>query len=87
MPITRSAKKALRSSERKNAFNRARKDKVTKATKAVKKLVSDNNKKEALKALSLAQKALDKAVKGRTLNKNTASRRKAGLARMIKKIS
>jgi len=86
MPITRSAKKALRASERKQQFNIARKEKVSKTVKAVKKFVASGSKKEAMAALRLAQKALDKAVKGNTLNKNTASRKKSRLSKMIKKL-
>lgn len=87
MPITRSAKKALRSSLKKRQFNRVRKDAVSNAIKSVKKSVVSNNKKEAMTALSQAQKALDKAVKGKTLNKNAASRKKSRLSKMIKKIA
>jgi small subunit ribosomal protein S20 len=86
MPITRSAKKALRASEKKHQFNLARKEKVSQAVKAVKKFIGSNSKKEAVAALRLAQKALDKAVKGNTLNKNTASRKKSRLSKMIKKL-
>lgn len=86
MPITRSAKKALRSSDRKREFNLRRKEKVNKTVKSVKKLVTANNKKEAVQALREAQKALDKAVKGKTMNKNTASRKKSRLSKMIKKL-
>jgi small subunit ribosomal protein S20 len=86
MPITRSAKKALRSSLKKRAFNRVRKDKATDAIKAVKTLISEGKKKEAIAALSQAQKALDKAVKGNTLDKNTASRKKSRLAKKIQKL-
>ena len=86
MPITRSAKKALRASDRKREFNLRRKEKVNKTVKSVKKLVTANNKKEAVQALREAQKALDKAVKGKTLNKNTASRKKSRLSKMIKKL-
>jgi len=86
MPITRSAKKALRSSLKKREFNIARKEKVSQTVKAVKKLIGTGSKKEAMAALRLAQKALDKAVKGKTLNKNTASRKKSRLSKMIKKL-
>lgn len=86
MPITRSAKKALRSSLRKRVFNRVRKDRVSTAEKDVKKLISEGKKKEAIAALSRAQKALDKAVKGRTLDRNKASRKKSRLAKMIAKL-
>lgn len=86
MPITRSAKKALRSSLRKREFNLARKSKVQKSLKSLKKLIVDKNKKEAMVVMRSVQKALDKAVKGHTLDKNTASRKKSRLSRMIRKI-
>ncbi len=86
MPITRSAKKALRSSLRKREFNIARKSKVQKSLKSLKKLIADKNKKEAMVMMRSVQKALDKAVKGHTLDKNTASRKKSRLSRMIRKI-
>lgn len=86
MPITTSAKKAHRQSLRKRDFNLARKDKVSKAVKSLKKLVSLGKKKEAQAAMKEVQQALDKAVKGNTLNKNLASRRKSRLSKLIKKL-
>ena len=87
MPITRGAKKALRQSHKKRNFNRARKDGVSTALKSVKKLVALGKKKESNAAFRLMQKALDKAVKGKTITKNTASRKKSRLSKMIKKLS
>ncbi len=87
MPITRSAKKALRSSFKKRDFNTIRRDKVSKSLKSLKKLIAEKNKKQAMVVMRTVQKALDKAVKGRTLDKNTASRKKSRLSKMIKKIS
>jgi len=49
MPITTSAKKALRSSARKRVYNLARKDNVTNALKQFKKLIAEKNKEEAKK--------------------------------------
>ena len=86
MPITRSAKKALRTSLRKQSANQARKSRASTAVKNVKKLVAAGNKKQAVEALRQAQKALDKASKEHTLDKNTVSRRKSRLAKMIKKL-
>jgi small subunit ribosomal protein S20 len=86
MPITRSAKKALRASNRKREFNSRRKEKVVNTVKSVKKLVAGNKKKEALQVFREAQKALDKAVKSKTISKNTASRKKSRLSKMIKKL-
>jgi len=44
-------------------------------------------KKEAEKLMQAVHKSLDKAVKGGTLNKNTASRRKSRLSKLIKRIA
>jgi small subunit ribosomal protein S20 len=85
MPITRSAKKALRASSRKRTFNLARVDKFSKSIKTVKKLAAEGKKKEAMAEMRNAQKALDKAVKGKTISKNTASRKKSRLSALIKR--
>ena len=85
MPITKSAKKALRNSRRKRVFNLRNKDSILRAIKSVKKTAT-TSKDEAMKALSLAYKQLDKAAKKGVIKKNTASRKKSRLARMIKKI-
>ena len=77
MPITRSAKKAHRASLRKRAFNARRKGAAMDAIKAFKKAPSTE-------LYTKVQKALDKAVKGKTLNKNTASRKKSRLAKLLK---
>ena len=86
MAITRGAKKAHRSSLRKQEFNLQRKNAITKAVKSLKKLVASGNKKEAEALMREVQKALDKAVKSNTLNKNTASRRKSRLSKLVKSL-
>lgn len=87
MPITRSAKKAHRQSLRRARFNAARKGAMSSAVKSVKKLVAASDKKAAQKELSLAQKAIDKAVKTGAMNKNTAARKKSRLSKLVKKVS
>lgn len=87
MPITSSAKKAHRQSLRRRKFNVVRKGQAMDATKAFKKLVAAGDKKGALALMPKVQKALDKAVKGKTINKNTASRRKSRLSKMLKKVA
>jgi small subunit ribosomal protein S20 len=87
MPITKGAKKALRTSKRKNVFNIRRKRIIKDEVKTVEKLVKDGKAAEALKELSKAYKALDKAAKMNTIKKNTASRKKSRLAKAIKKVS
>lgn len=83
MPITQSAKKALRGSQRKRVVNIRRKKSVEVAVKNVKKLVANGEAKGSTEALSLAYKALDKAAKTGLIKKNTASRRKARITALI----
>lgn len=85
MAITSSAKKALRSSERKAVFNAARKDDLKSITKKVKKLVAEKKIKEAQALLPQAYKAIDKAAKTHLIKKNNASRKKSRLSAFIKK--
>jgi len=87
MSITKGAKKAHRASERKRVFNLHRKDKVSRSIKSLKKLVASGSKKEAEAMMREVQSALDKAVKGKTLKKNTASRKKSRLSKLVKKLS
>lgn len=87
MPITTSAKKAHRQSLRRRKFNVARKAKAMDAVKAFKKAVTAGDKKGAEALMPKLQKALDKAVKGKTLDKNAASRKKSRLSKMLKKVA
>jgi small subunit ribosomal protein S20 len=85
MPITTSAKKALRSSKRKRVFNQRKKDAISKVTKQVKKLVSEKKVKEARALMPQVQKIIDKSVKTGLLKANTAARKKSRISAMIKK--
>ncbi len=87
MPITSSAKKALRASKHKRVYNLARKHVFMDAIKKIKKLVTEKKAKEALAALPAAYKAIDKAAKTNLIKNNTADRKKSRLAAMVKKIS
>jgi len=71
----------------KRVSNARRKDKVASSIKSLKKLITAGKKKEALAMMREVQSALDKAVKGNTLKKNTASRKKARLSKLVKKLS
>ena len=84
MPIIKSAKKALRGSQKKRVFNLRRKRTMKDSIKTVENLVNDKKKSEAQEKLSLAYKAIDKATKRGVIKKNTASRKKSRLARIIK---
>lgn len=87
MPITSSAKKALRASKNKALYNARRKDAISDVTKKIKKLVADKKLKEAEALLSTAYKAIDKACKTNLIHKNTASRKKSRLAKLLAKNS
>lgn len=86
MPVIKSAKKALRSSQRKRVFNLRRKRTMKDSIKSIEGLAVDKKKDEAQEKLSLAYKAIDKAAKRGVIKKNTAARKKARLARVIKNI-
>jgi len=87
MPITSSAKKALRASKTKAIYNTRRKDAISDTIKKIKKLVVAKNIKEAEALLPTAYKALDKACKTNLIHRNTASRKKSRLAKMLAKAS
>lgn len=83
MPITSSAKKALRASKRKKVFNARRKNAIEQVVKKIKKLLRDKKVAEARKMVSSAYKAIDKAMKGKTIKKNAAGRKKSRLMSLI----
>lgn len=84
MPITQSAKKALRGSLKKRAVNDRRKKSVKEIIKNIEKLVKEKKAPEAKKLLSKAYSAIDKAAKKGVFKKNTASRKKSRLSRITK---
>ncbi len=87
MPITTSAKKALRGSRRKRDVNLRRKKVVNETVKKFKKLVAEKKSKEALAMLPQVQKALDKGAKKGLMKPNAAARKKSRYVKMIKKIA
>jgi small subunit ribosomal protein S20 len=86
MPITSSAKKALRASYKKRVYNLRRSKTIEDVTKKIKKLVVAKDYKGASALLPTAYKALDKGVKTDLIKKNASSRIKSRLAKMIRKI-
>lgn len=85
MAITSSAKKAIRNSDKKRAFNLRRKKEIRTVEKQIEKLLLENKADEANALLPTAYKKIDKAVKMNTLKENTGSRRKSKLSNMIKR--
>lgn len=85
MPITRSAKKALRQSLRQHAGNLKKKEIYKRLVRDVKGAVDTGNKKEAEKLIPQLYRALDKAAKTNVIKKNKASRLKSRLSRLVQK--
>lgn len=86
MPITKSAKKALRQNLKRRAGNIRQKAKVKDLLKQIRILISQKKAEEAKKLLPQIYKVLDKAAKTGLIKKNTASRKKSRLTRAIRKI-
>ena len=87
MPITKSAKKALRQNTRRKERNLIYKDKIKNLQKQVKNLVSQKKIKEAKELLPQVYKALDKATKVGIIKKNTAARKKSKITKLVNKPS
>jgi small subunit ribosomal protein S20 len=86
MPNTKSAKKALRGSLRKREFNQERKYKVRNSLRELRRLLAAGSK-DFQGALSKAYSTLDKAVKGKTIKKGKADRKKSRLSKMVQKLT
>ncbi len=84
MPITSSAKKAIRVSKRKKVINDRRTKTMKETIKKIEKAVKAGQKDEAIKMLPGAYAAVDKAAKKGVIKKNTASRKKSRLTRIVK---
>lgn len=85
MPITSSAKKALRVADRKKVFNKRRKNAMEAAMKEIKKLVAAKKVKDAEKKLPEVYKAIDKAVKIKFFKKNAGARYKSRITAFVNK--
>lgn len=83
MPITQSAKKALRSSKKKKVFNLRRSNEMRDLIKQYKKLISEDKRDEANKIMPMVQKAIDKAAKKGVIKGNNADRKKSRLAKKL----
>jgi small subunit ribosomal protein S20 len=79
MAITKSAKKAYRQSLRRKVGNDARRATLRGALKAARTATKGD-----AKALAAAYQAIDKAMKRGLIKKNTAARRKAKIAKLLK---
>ncbi len=85
MAITKNAKKAVRSSERKRVYNLRRTTAMREVVKSVRKAATAGNVADAKGDLAKAYKAIDKAAKRGVIKANTAARKKSRLAATVKK--
>jgi len=85
MAITRGAKKAVRSSERKRVFNVRRNNAMRDVIKDIKKALIAGETDKAKTLLPTAYKAIDKAAKRGVIKDNTADRKKSRLSAAIKR--
>ncbi len=86
MPITKSAKKALRQNKKRRGHNISKKKALKDVVKNIRKLALENKKEEALKLLPKAYKTIDKSAKLGLIKKNTAARKKSRLTKLVNKI-
>ncbi len=81
MPNIKSAKKRVRIAEENRKRNKGLKTRIKNITRKLKE-EKDPKKKEEL--IKVAYSAVDKAVKNKVIHKNTAARKKAQFARLLK---
>lgn len=84
MALTKSAKKAVRSSQRKYVLNLRRRRAIHDMVKGARKTVGQDRKAQDA-ALKEAYQAIDKALKRGVIKKNAAARKKSRLAQFLKK--
>ena len=87
MAITKGAKKAVRTSERKRVFNLRRTTIMRDLVKSVRKTVLAGDVAAAAALLPQTYQAIDKAAKRGVIKANTAARKKSRLAADLKKAS
>jgi small subunit ribosomal protein S20 len=82
MPITKSAKKAVRRSLRQKAQNDQWRRRMKTAIKKIEK-TAQKDKKEAGKLLNVTFQIIDKATKKGVIKKNNAARKKSRLSKLV----
>jgi len=87
LPNKKSAKKRVLVTERNRIYNRFWKTRCKNAVKKLLDAVEQKDPQLATKRLNEAQGVLDKAVIKGVVHRNTAARRKAGMAAKVKTLS
>ncbi len=83
MATHKSAKKRIRTNERKRVVNQQVESRIK---TSVKKVLSTKNKEEAEKLYKEAVSVLDKGIKKGVIKQNTASRRKSRITKHLNKL-
>ena len=83
MPNIKSAKKRVLTNERKENENNLVEARMRNSVKKLEKLVLEGKKDECVKTLSTTLKNIDKATNLGIIKKNTASRKKSRLTKMV----
>lgn len=87
MPITKSAKKAVRQNSKRKKRNLGYKRKIKSLEKEAMLLISQKKIKEVKDILPKIYKAVDKSAKKGIIKKNTAGRKKSRIANLINRKS
>jgi len=83
MAITKSAKKRIRSSEKKRVFNLRKIRSMKEAITSFLKDIKEKKVEDAEKKLPTVYKAIDKAAQRGVIKKNNASRKKSRLTKKV----
>jgi small subunit ribosomal protein S20 len=83
MPHTKSAKKALRQTAKRNLRNRAAKKAIKLQIKKFESVTTEGTPEQKLAEFKVAVKKLDKAAAKKKIHPNTAARKKSQLAKML----
>ncbi len=86
MANTRSAKKAIRQSERRAAINKNRRSRVRSSIRKVETAITQGDKDAAMAALQAAQPEIMRGAQKGIMHSNTAARKMSRLAKRIKAI-
>ena len=82
MPITKSAKKALRQTEKRQKQNLLKKEVYKELLKKIEKAASQGKRNDIVALMPALSKAVDKAAKTHVIAKNKAARLKSRVARL-----
>lgn len=87
MPIIKSAKKRVKTAEKRTIRNREWKDQLKNNIKDFEKTIEEGDSSTAGDKLQTAIKTIDKAVSKGIIHQNNAARKKSRLTKMYNKIS